>query len=376
MRTIFILILILIIILIINNLINNKEKFIECPNNRNYTINLVFHTLNWRVTDNNNKLLKNYINDIFIEKIIINILNNIWDRHKIIFNYERQIEEDVYNNLSVYYTNYKNDSNDNTGIKSSNEIKSFVKNDLTILEKLLQTKDVYENENENNKKTIALLFTKMFNEENYNNDDSIHLYLVPYLGHNKEFFILNGKHGKPLILISLYKLPNFNSCFSVFPHSIIKGDWLRSHINSALVYNKLVDDKNKIFTQRNTKYNELLDKYNTSNEKLKKYKIDIDSNYFKQLKKKYQDLLIEIDQIGKINYKYHPEIIKLKKHRTRFDYVSMMNDKIKKLQEDDTNKLNDFSLDSNELYKIINNKNKSYDSLNKETEDLKRELQN
>ena len=326
MRTIFILILILIIILIINNLINNKEKFSQCQNNKNYNLNLVFHTLNWRVTDNNNKLLKNYINDIFIEKIIINILNNIWDGHKIIFNYERQIEEDVYNNLSVYYTNYTN--NDTAGIKSSNEIKSFVNNDLTILEKLLQTKDVYDNTN--NKKTIEVLFTKMFNEENYSNDDSIHLYLVPYLGYDKEFFILNGKNDKPLILISLYKLPNFNSCFSVFPHSIIKGDWLRSHINSALVYNKLIHDKNEIFSSRKDNYNTLLEEYKISNEKLKKFKIDIDSNYFKQLKKKYQDLLIEIDQVGKINYKYHPEIIKLKKHRTRFDYVSMMNDKIKK----------------------------------------------
>ena len=77
----------------------NREAF-QCQRAKEFQV--VFHTFDWQPKLNGITLL-NYVNEDYLNKMVINVLNNIWEPVGISWNLLQVIHEDIYKNIETYY---------------------------------------------------------------------------------------------------------------------------------------------------------------------------------------------------------------------------------------------------------------------------------
>lgn len=92
---------------------------------------------------------------------------------------------------------------DGFGNITHDEKVQMTKTDIEILKTILAKDNALQNSE--NKEIIRNIFFRMTDETKYNNDNDLHIYLLPYI-EDEVAFIVEGRNNRPLIVMSMYYL--------------------------------------------------------------------------------------------------------------------------------------------------------------------------
>ena len=289
----------------------NNLKSINSSKKDYKSINI--HVINFE-EDNVN----NYINEVFVNNVIINSLNDIGQSKYVL---KSLVNEDYKHNLRRYYHNWSNrltneinkiyDLNqmfdketlnrglneyyrydktvkENDSYKSKYSINDFVNNDVSILRKMLISKDTIS------KVFIESMLKKMItNNEFNNNSNNKHIIFVPYITNN----IL--KLNNMLIIVGMYDISC--KCYTIprLP-SKLRKNWI-THYFSISKYKPT----NKVSDEEEYSVKKIKNELDT----IKKHIRDIENDYdYIKNKEKYDTIMYTLKKMYSKDYMVLPEV--------------------------------------------------------------------
>ena len=283
-----------------------------------------YKSINIHVINFDEDNVNNYINEVFVNNVIINSLNDIGQSKYVL---KSLVNEDYKHNLRRYYHNYPKDQEKHLNSvnsinisyadihrrydKSINDkysINDFVNNDISILRKMLKDEQTPIN-------IITNLITNIitnndFNKRNYN---VIHIIFVPYVKNN----ILNL--DSKLIIIGMYDIFCGSKCskqtIPILPNKLRKN-WITHYFSIKYNENQTKDNEDQSKDILKKKQNDLY--------AIKKHISDIESNdiYIKN-KEKYDTKMYLLKKLYSKDYMSLPKV-------RQYNNLSKINNKKKR----------------------------------------------
>ena len=227
------------------------------------------------------------------------------------------------------------------------------------MESLLQYENLFDLPEKKN--LLRNLLVQAIDDSNYE-DEYIHIYIMPYLG-NQNISVIEGLNNKPLILLSLYRKENnsIKKNILTLDTNKLEPKWLIKYINNIQQYDKHSRALDELINGNRNEKIRLENVYDNLKNQLSALGLKYPG--LKKTIKDYNCAQQKLINLYDIDYLKHDEIISLRKFKKQSNYRSMVEDKIKHLQQQDNLKIKELTEECKKHKEIINNHNSEFQPL-------------